>query len=146
MSHDDSRAAAPEADFAALSDAQWLQRLGEARFRICRRGGTEPAFSGRYWDCHEPGVYVCAACGARLFDAARKYDSGSGWPSFTAPVDAAALRELPDHSHGMIRVEVRCRRCDSHLGHVFEDGPRASGGLRYCINSASMDLDPPAEA
>ena len=111
------------------------------QFHICRLGGTERAFSGEYHATKTPGIYHCTCCGTALFDSDAKYDSGSGWPSYFQPVDAEAVRELDDFSHGMHRIEVRCGRCDAHLGHVFPDGPRPTG-LRYCINSASLKLVP----
>lgn len=106
---------------------------------IARRKGTEPPFSGKYVHEKRPGTYHCAVCGEALFDAQTKYDSGSGWPSFTAPAKPTAVAEHRDHSHGMIRTEVTCAACEAHLGHVFPDGP-GEGGLRYCINSISLDL------
>src|SRR5581483_5769674 len=111
-------------------------------YAVLRQSATEPAFTGVYTDTEDPGVYKCAACGAPLFSSKTKYHSGSGWPSFTEPVDPQNVELVPDHSHGMVRTEVRCSRCGGHLGHVFEDGPVDAGGLRYCINSVSLDLDP----
>ncbi len=123
------------------TDAEWRARLSPDQYRICRQKGTEPAFTGAYWDEKTPGLYRCAGCGEVLFDSATKYDSGSGWPSFWQPAQDTAVAEEVDTSHGMRRVEVHCARCGSHLGHVFPDGPRPTG-LRYCINSASLALDP----
>jgi len=123
-----------------LSDREWRERLTEEQYRVLREAGTEPPFAGRYVDNHEAGQYLCAGCGELLFDGDAKFDSGSGWPSFTAP-SGKAVSEHEDASHGMRRVEVRCARCDGHLGHVFPDGPGESG-LRYCINSASLDFKP----
>jgi len=121
-----------------LPEREWRERLSEEQFHVLREAGTEPAFTGRYVDNHEEGEYRCAGCGEPLFDSDSKYDSGSGWPSFTEPAGNAIV-EHEDGSHGMRRVEVRCAKCDGHLGHVFPDGPGPEG-LRYCINSASLDF------
>ena len=123
------------------SDDEWQRRLTPDRYRILRQGGTEAPWTGELLGNKATGEYLCAGCGAELFDSETKYDSGSGWPSFTAPAAEAAVEELTDVSHGMVRTEVRCARCGGHLGHVFPDGPGPEG-LRYCINSASLAFKP----
>ena len=124
------------------TDAEWRDQLTPEQYRIARQKGTEPAFTGEYWDCHDPGVYRCVCCGAELFRAEHKFDSGTGWPSFTKPIVPANVNEVRDSAHGMVRTEVRSVHADSHLGHVFPDGPSDRGGLRYCINSASLRFIP----
>ena len=126
------------------SDAEWRASLTPEQYRILRQGGTEPPFSGELLSEKGEGQFRCAGCGAPLFSSDTKYESGSGWPSFTKPVEENALRENQDRAHGMVRVEVRCARCEGHLGHVFPDGPGPEG-LRYCINSASLSFDPSDE-
>lgn len=122
------------------SDAEWQAELTPEQYRILRQAGTEPPFSGALLNNKAKGTYVCGACGEPLFDSDTKYDSGSGWPSFTAPTSDQAVEEHMDESHGMRRIEVRCAKCEGHLGHVFPDGP-GDNGLRYCINSASLGFD-----
>ena len=123
-----------------LPDTEWRKRLSPEQYSVLREGGTERAFAGIYNDNKAPGDYHCAGCGALLFTSDAKYDSGSGWPSFIKPADTDAVIEHRDVSHGMVRTEVRCAKCDGHLGHVFPDGP-AETGLRYCMNSAALDFE-----
>jgi len=122
------------------SDQEWRAELTPEAYRIARQGGTERAFTGAYWKTKTPGVYLCVCCGQELFGHGEKFDSGSGWPSFTAPALAESVELREDDSHGMIRTEVVCLRCDGHLGHVFPDGP-GPGGQRYCINGCALELD-----
>ena len=124
-----------------ISDSDWKARLSPDQYRVLRQGGTEAPFTGKYDNNKATGDYHCAGCGALLFKSDAKFDSGSGWPSFIKPADLDTVTEHRDTSHGMTRIEVRCTACDGHLGHVFPDGP-AETGLRYCINSASLDFDP----
>ena len=122
------------------SDQEWQEQLTSEQYHITRKHGTERAFTGRYHDCDKDGTYHCVCCGAALFSSQDKLESGTGWPSFTLPVDETAVDTKSDRSFFMVRTEVHCSQCEAHLGHVFEDGPVDAGGLRYCINSASLDL------
>ncbi len=124
------------------SDAQWREQLDPMQYQVARHAATERAFSGRYWDHFEPGRYDCIGCGTPLFRSDVKFDAGCGWPSYAEPINSDVIETLRDTTHGMLRVEVRCRKCGSHLGHVFDDGP-APTGERYCINSAAINFAPP---
>lgn len=126
------------------SDAEWKKNLSPEQYEVLRRKGTERAFTGRYYNSKEKGVYRCAGCGNPLFDSETKFDSGTGWPSYHQPISADAVETEEDKSHGMIRKEVLCARCGGHLGHVFPDGPEPTG-RRYCINSISLDFEPKAK-
>lgn len=122
------------------TEAQWRDQLDPKQFEVTRRAATEAPFSGKYWDHWEAGQYRCVCCNAPLFSAEDKFDAGCGWPSYSKPLPAAQIERILDHSHGMVRVEIRCQLCGAHLGHVFEDGPQPTGE-RFCINSAAIDFE-----
>ena len=123
------------------SETEWRQQLSPEQFHVTREKGTERAFTGAYWDNHKEGVYRCIGCGVQLFSSDTKFDSGTGWPSFTQPMDDSNVEMEEDRSHGMRRIEVHCKKCGAHLGHVFPDGPREAGGQRFCINSCSLNFE-----
>jgi peptide-methionine (R)-S-oxide reductase len=128
-------------DKVRKTDQEWEQQLSPEQYQVTRKAGTERAFTGKYWNTKDKGVYACVCCGQPLFSSDTKFDSGTGWPSFYQPLDDRAVATETDNGYGMVRTEARCAKCDAHLGHVFEDGPEPTG-LRFCMNSASLDLKP----
>jgi peptide-methionine (R)-S-oxide reductase len=126
------------------SNNKWKEKLTPEQYQVLRNKGTERPFTGKYWDYHEKGIYYCAGCGTPLFDSEKKFESGSGWPSFFAPIEESNIETETDFSHGMIRKEILCKKCKGHLGHVFKDGPKPTG-LRYCVNSISLKFEPDNE-
>ena len=129
------------ADKIRKTDEEWRKQLTPEQFHVAREKGTERAFTGAYWDNHKEGVYRCIGCGAQLFSSDTKFDSGTGWPSFTQPIEGSNVEMEEDRTLGMRRIEVHCKQCGTHLGHVFPDGPRDQGGQRFCINSCSLNFE-----
>lgn len=124
-----------------MTEDDWREQLSEEQYKVLREAGTEPAFTGIYWDNHDDGIYRCAGCNTALFESSSKFESGSGWPSFDRPISDDVIEEVDDSSFGMKRTEIRCAKCKGHIGHVFPDGPRATTGLRYCTNSAALQFE-----